>query len=300
MLSLLNTRRALTALALAGLAALGTAQDQTASAKSKPVLTSVRFGVYTSDKPSEMLKKFRGIREALEAGLASTFGREVEIEMKIFKDYESALDALGDGEVDFTRFGPASYILSKHRNKDVRLLAMEHKKGKKRFNGLIITQADSDIETLADLKGRSFAFGDENSTIGRYLAQDQLVGAGIHASDLAGFDYLGRHDAVAKAVEIGDFDAGSLKESTFEKMNKTGKLRVVATFDNVTKPWVARAGLDDDVFGALRDALIAIDDEEALKDMKVSGFLPATDAEYEFVRAGMTRSVEFDDVNTPD
>lgn len=290
-----KTTGLLAALAVAGLSNIGPLGAQTTAEASSAALT-LRFGVYTSDKPSEMLKMFRGVRGAIEEGLERALRRDVVVEMKIYKDYDLAIDALAEGDCDFTRFGPASYILSKHRNDGVRLLAMEHKQGEKRFDGLIITRTDSDIRSLADLRGRSFAFGNENSTIGRYLAQDQLVAAGVRASDLARFDYLGRHDAVAKAVEIGDFDAGSLKESTYAKMNKRGELRVVASFENVTKPWVARAGLPDDVHAAVRDALLAIDDEDVLSPLKISGFFPCDDDEYEFVRDGMTRSVHFDDL----
>jgi hypothetical protein len=36
---------------------------------------------------------------------------------------------------------------------------------------VIAVQKDSPLKTLAELKGKKFAFGDQNSTIGRYLAQ---------------------------------------------------------------------------------------------------------------------------------
>ncbi len=284
-------RGALCALGLASLAAFTPADAQVASAKSSAL--TVRFGVYTSDKPSEMLKQFRGVRGAIEDGLSSSLGRTVRVEMKIYKDYDSAIHALADGDVDFTRFGPASYILSKQRNDGVRLIAMEHNEGEKRFKGLIVTRTDSDIQSISDIRGRSFAFGDENSTIGRYLAQAQLVDVNIRENDLSRFEYLGRHDAVAKAVEIGDFDVGSLKISTYEKLNKDGKLRVVSAFDNVTKPWVARAGLDNATFNAIRKSLLDIKDPELLKELKITGFLPTNDREYEFVRDGMSKANNF-------
>ena len=99
-------------------------------------------------------------------------------------------------------------------------------------------QADSKFETLKDLKGASFAFGNINSTIGRYLAQSELLKEGIDNNALSKSEYLGCHDKVFKAVELGDFDAGSLKESTFKKLNKDNQLRVLHRFENVTKPWV--------------------------------------------------------------
>ena len=66
------------------------------------------------------------------------------------------------------------------------------------------------------------------------------------------------------------------------------------TFDNVTKPWIARAGLPNDFVEAVTDALLALDDKTVLKGLKVSGFLPANDDEYGFVRAGMARARAFE------
>ena len=78
------------------------------------------------------------------------------------------------------------------------------------------------------------------------------------------------------------------------KMNKAGKLRVLASFDNVTKPWIARAGLDSEVAKALSASLHSIREKSLLKALKVSGLQPARDHEYEFVRAAMKRALVFE------
>lgn len=252
------------------------------------------FGLYQSDKATVMYRKFGPVLEALQAPMEAQLGRSVDIELQIHKSYEQAQDALVKGAVDFVRFGPASYVMSKQREAGVQLLAMEHKKGKKRFNGVIIVPDDSPLQSLADLKGRRFAFGNPNSTIGRYLAQAEMAAAGVHARDLAGFDYLGRHDTVFKAVALGDYAAGSVKESTLKRYNKDQQVRVLHRFPNVTKPWVARAGLDAELFDALRAALLGIEDKTVLKELKASGFLPSSDDEYAFVREGMARAADFE------
>ncbi len=266
-------------------------------------VVQLSFGVYTSDKPSAMYGKFRPVIEALENEVAAVLERPADIELRIFSSYEQGLDALVKGEVDFARFGPASYILAKRRNPRVSLVAMETVGGKKRFQGMIVVRADSPIQSVADLRGRSFAFGDENSTIGRYLVQDELQKADLFQNDLGKSAYLGRHDKVFRAVEFGDFDAGSLKEGTFAKLNKAKQpLRVLHRFDNVTKPWVARAGLPADHHKALQSALLALKSRAALKALKVSGFAVATDEDYALVRRGMQGAQRFavgDTASTP-
>lgn len=252
------------------------------------------FGLYQTDKATEMYRKFMPMLEAVQEDAGRLMTREVEVELRIFRSYEEGIAALATGKVDFVRFGPASYVLAKQRNKNVRLIAMEQKKGKTRFKGLIVARKDSGIESLADLKGKRFAFGDQNSTIGRYLAQEQLVNAGLFSRNLSGYEFLGRHDKVARAVQLGDFDAGSLKESTFKKMNEDGSLVVIQAFDNVTKPWIAREGLGADVRSALTQTLISLDDADALAAFGVDCFVTSSDEQYNFVRSGMQVALRFD------
>ncbi len=228
----------------------------------------------------------------LAKALSERLGRPVSIELDILKSYKAGLKAIVDGDVDFMRVGPASYLLATEENPGLELLAIELKKGQKRFKGVIVVRKESRFQTLSDLEGASFAFGDRNSTIGRYLAQDELVKAGVYASDLSRYDYLDRHDKVAAAVAIGDFDAGAIKIGTL-KDDKSGKLRVLGEFDNVTEPWIGREGLSPDVLKALRDSLIGLTDSTALKTLKVSGLTEASEDDYLFVRQAMQRAQRF-------
>lgn len=252
------------------------------------------FGVYQSDKATVMYKKMTPVLEYLQDDLEKRLGRPIDIHLNIFKSYDDGIDAIARGEIDFVRFGPAPYITAKQREPRLELIAMEQEGGDKRFKGVVIVRKDSPIQKLADLKGKRFAFGDPNSTIGRYLVQAELVKAGVHAHDLAGFKFLDRHDKVAAAVDVGDFDAGAVMMTSFEQANERGTLRILTSFDNVTKPWIARAGFDPKVREALMESLIALKDPAVLKELKVSGFAKASDDEYGFVREGMQSANEFD------
>lgn len=265
------------------------------SVRSDSSTLSLTFGTYESEKAAVVQQQFAPILEYIQSQMKKKLGRPVDIKLKIYSTYEEGNDAIVKGEVDFVRFGPASYIIAKERNPKIKLIVMEHKDGKKLSKGVIVAPAQSPVKSLADLKGRRFAFGDNTSTIGRYLSQAELAKAGVRASNLKSFDYLDRHDMVFKAVETEVYDAGALKESTFKKLNKDGQLRVVHSFDNITKPWIAKGGMEQNVFEALKEALLSLKDPEALKNLKeATGFLPATDDEYVFVRKGMQFAKEFE------
>jgi len=254
---------------------------------------TVTFGIYTSDKPSVMYQKFKPIIDYLQDRLTQN-GSNATVKMKIFPSYAAAVDALVEGNVDFMRFGPASYIMARDRDENIRLLAMEHKKNKKRFYGVFIVTKNSTINSINGLKGKSFAFGNKNSTIGRYLSQAELVKAGVRSADLTKYDYLGRHDKVALAVAVGNYDAGVVKENTFKKYAESKGLKKIAQFPNVTKPWAVRAGFDDNLFAILQQALLELKDKKTIKALKQDGFLVAEDSDYDFVRQGMRLSEEFE------
>ncbi|MBL8859779.1 MAG: PhnD/SsuA/transferrin family substrate-binding protein [Planctomycetes bacterium] len=272
--------------------------DPTAGQTPRPDPTlkplSLRFGVYQTDKATVMYKRFTPFLETLQEDVEKRLSRPCDIELTIFKSYDEGIDALTKGSVDFVHFGPASYVTAKERNAEIRLVAIEHENGEKFSEGVIVVAKASPIQTIEELRGKKFAFGDKNSTIGRYLVQAELVAHGIHAQDLAEYKYLDRHDLVASAVEYGDFDAGSVKYSTYKKANEKNTLRALATFKNVTKPIVARAGLDSVVFTAIQDSLFAYKDEAFFKDVKISGFTVADDADFKLVRDGMKKANRFE------
>lgn len=248
----------------------------------------LKFGIYLTDKPTVVVRKFRPLLSILESKLTIRLGEPVKISTKVSKTYEAGIEDLAKGRVDFTRFGPASYLIAKSQNSGVTILAMETTKGKKVFHGIIAVHRDGPVRSVKDLRGRTFAFGDRNSTIGRYLSQVYLHDHGIERSDLAGYEYLGRHDKVGYAVALRKFDAGALKEGTFKKLVASGQpLRVLAKFPNVTKPWVARGGLPAELTASLRQELLRMRDPAALKALKHDGFTAGSDKDYEPIRRAM-------------
>lgn len=255
---------------------------------------SLTFGTYAADKPTETVRKYLPFLSFLGDRMSERLGEKVEIKIHVSKEYEEGIEKLAKGEVDFARFGPASFVTVMEQNPDVRIVAIESKNGKKRFNGVIVVHRDSPVQSLEELAGLTFAFGDELSTIGRYLAQSHLLDAGISAADLHDFAYLGRHDLVGEAVGAGKYSAGALKESTYKKLVAKGvPIRVLASFENVTKPWLASASLDENIIEAMQAVMLASENEEIVRRVSKNGFLLGENADYDIIRAAMARSKDF-------
>ncbi len=255
------------------------------------------FGVYTSDNPIIMVNKFKPMLKVLESALEKKLNKPISIRILVARTYGEGVDDLINGKVDFARFGPVSYIHAKEAQPGISILAIESKKGKKTFNGIICVAKESPIRNIKELKGKRFAFGNRNSTIGRYLSQLYLLERGIRHDYFGTYVYLGHHNKVGMAVASGKVDAGALKEGTFKSLLKKGKsLRKIAEFPNVTKPWIARQGLPKAVKTAIREVLLSMNmdkDSAALKALKKDGFLPGSDEDYAVIREAIRHNGKF-------
>ena len=254
------------------------------------------FGLYSSKKPTEMVKQYRPLLTVIEARLTEKLKQRVSIHTQVVKTYEEGIAALVEGKFDFSQVGPVSYVQAKSKKPDLTILAVEGARGGRTVNGIICVLSNSSITEVKDLKGHSFAFGDQFSTTGRYNSQMFLLESGIMARDLKRFDYLERHDRVGAAVAAGEFDAGALNERTFKKMNQSGAgLRAIAQFPIAGRPWVARSELPGRIVQALRQTLIETKDEEPLAALGEENlaFFPGEDQDYASTRIAVDRNDRF-------
>ncbi len=256
-----------------------------------PASKQITFGMYEYISANKIMEKFDPLLAHCERELG------VRINVAVYDSYSIGREALRRGIVDFARFGPVSYVLAKEEDPGITILAIEERDGGALFSGYIAVHEDSDIQSLADLKGKAFAFGNTDSTSGRYLSQALLATHDIFADDLKSYDYHANHEEVAKAVLSRDFDAGAMTESTFKTYESKG-LRSIASFPIRTKPVVARSQLDPEIISALKKALLTLkfsDDENILKALssKSTGFRPGEDAAYEKTREGMRDAKRF-------
>lgn len=102
-----------------------------------------------------------------------------------------------------------AYILANERGcAEAELVSVRF--GSAVYNGQIIVRADSGIETLADLAGKTFCRPDPLSTSGWIIPSLELRAAGVDPdTDLAEVADAGSHDAVVASVYNGDCDAGA-------------------------------------------------------------------------------------------
>lgn len=281
------------AISIAAFCLLFGAGTAAAAGKNSDEIT-LNIGVQNSSKPSAMVRKYRPIVSLLQRKVAEKLGKRVRIRMQIAKTNQKGIENLADGKVDFALLGAATYVEAKTENPDIQILAIESKNRTKAVNGIIVTGLHSSIRSIRDLRGQSFAFGDLQSTSGRFMAQKFLMNNGISAKDLSRYEYLGRHDIVGVKVGVGDFAAGAMSESTFRKLLSDGeKIRELARFPIVSKPWVTRAGIDPAIYSALKISLLEMSNNKALDSLEINGFVEGTNTDYGVVAEAMSNNYTF-------
>lgn len=87
-------------------------------------------------------------------------------EINLSPFYQETIGRVGLGETPIASCGPVPYLKAREKFKVEPILRTLNKDGSPYYRGIIITQENSPIRNLSDLKGRSFAFGQEWSTAG--------------------------------------------------------------------------------------------------------------------------------------
>jgi phosphonate transport system substrate-binding protein len=227
-------------------------------------------------------------KEPLKSYLASRLSQQVNL--VIPTNYNATVEALGNGSLDFAYLGGLTYIKA---HKQYGVIPLVQRASDLQFHSLFITGANSSIHSLADLKGKQFAFGDINSTSGHLIPYMEMRQAGVDVDADLKFRYTGSHPATAKAVESGAVDAGALDETVFNSMLAEGKLdkSKVRVFYS-SKPfvdyvWVARKDVGKEEQEKFVNAFINLKegkDDQVLQILRGKNFVRAEDSEYSIIR----------------
>jgi phosphonate transport system substrate-binding protein len=220
--------------------------------------------------------------------LAHYLGRNVNL--MIPASYNETIERLGNGSLDFAYLGGLSYIKA---HKDFSVVPLVQRSADLEFHSLFITGSNSSIHSLADLKGKKFAFGDVDSSSGHLIPYLEMRQAGIDPDTDTKSRFTGSHPATAKAVESGAADAGALDETVYRSMVAEGKLdpsKVRIFFTSkpfVDYVWVARKDVDPATREKFTQAFIQLKegrDDKLLQILRGKNFVKATNEEYAILR----------------
>lgn len=129
-------------------------------------------------------------------------------------DYDGVIQGLVGGTLDMAWLGASAYAKAYLTDPEAiePVMVKTNLDGSYGYHSIGFARADSGITSLADLEGKTFGFGDPNSTSGYLIPSIEIpqeTGASMQSGDYFGeVRFTGGHEQTIVAVANGDVDAG--------------------------------------------------------------------------------------------
>jgi phosphonate transport system substrate-binding protein len=194
------------------------------------------------------------------------------------------------GRIEVAYFGPLSYVLAKSKAPEIEPFAVGVSKGSPTYKSVIIARADGPVKALADIMGKMVGFGDFASTSSHLIPRALLARNGLIGDTDYKYVLLGAHDAVARAVQSGQVQAGGLSQEIFKSLVAKGsidgdKLIILAESDPIPNyPITMQGYLAPEFKVSIRKAFLELNDKDILKTFRAEGFVATDDHAYDILR----------------
>jgi phosphonate transport system substrate-binding protein len=192
-----------------------------------------------------------------------------ELKMKVqftpVVDYAATVEGLAARKLDLVWYGGFTSVLAVRRT-DGTAKRLVLRQEDAEFKSVFIARPGSGINSIADLKGKTFSFGSVGSTSGHLMPRFFVLKAGLNPErDFKQVAYSGAHDATALWVESGKVDAGALNFLVWDKLVQTKKVDLSKVNVFWTTPpyvdyvWTARGDLDRGLQEKIAAAFLKLD-----------------------------------------
>ncbi len=202
----------------------------------------------------------------------------IDLDWVLYSNWDALVDAFVRREVDLAWNGPLAYVKIKRlleepcqvvamRDADVNLVTH------------FITRPNSEILTVEDLEGKSFAFARRSSVEAGLLAYHYLKEVGINpVEDLARFTFFDERQPspladqrdVVDLVLKGEYDAGAVSSTALDKMEEDGFIAEGGVIIFWSSPgyshccFTAQGDLDQEVSEQITNAFVSMNYRDPL------------------------------------
>ncbi|MFP6800779.1 MAG: putative selenate ABC transporter substrate-binding protein [Pseudomonas sp.] len=232
----------------------------------------LRVSAIPDEAPTELLRKFKPLGAYLEQQLG------MKVEFTPVADYPAVVEALATDRLDLAWLGGFTFVQA--RLKTGNAMPLVQREQDAQFTSKFIT-ANPDVTSLADLKGKTFAFGSVSSTSGSLMPRYFMLQDGIKPEAFfSRVGYSGAHDATAAWVQAGKVDGGVLNASVWDKLVAAGKVDTSKVKVFATTPtyydynWTVRGTLDPALAEKIKAAFLALDpanpEHKAILDLQAA------------------------------
>jgi len=232
----------------------------------------LKVSAIPDEAPTELLRKFKPLGAYLEKELG------MKVEFVPVADYPAVVEALATDRLDLAWLGGFTFVQVRLKTGDA--IPLVQREQDAQFTSKFIS-ANPDVKSLADLKGKSFAFGSVSSTSGSLMPRYFMLQDGIKPETFfSRVGYSGAHDATAAWVQAGKVDGGVLNASVWDKLVAAGKVDTSKVKVFATTPayydynWTVRGTLDPALAAKIKQAFLALDpanpEHKAILDLQAA------------------------------
>ncbi|MBF8755859.1 MULTISPECIES: putative selenate ABC transporter substrate-binding protein [Pseudomonas] len=234
---------------------------------------TLRVSAIPDEAPTELLRKFKPLGEYLSKQLG------MDVKFVPVADYPAVVESLASNRLDMAWLGGFTFV--QVHLKDPTATPLVQREQDAQFTSKFIT-ANPDVKSLADLKGKSFAFGSISSTSGSlmpryFMLKEDNIKPESYFSRVA---YSGAHDATVAWVQAGKVDGGVLNASVWQKLVDAGKVDTNKVKVFATTPtyydynWTVRGNMDPALKEKIKAAFLALDpanpEHKAILDLQAA------------------------------
>lgn len=199
---------------------------------------------FTPDEPAQtLITRNQCLKEYISAAF------QVPSDLYTFTDYAGTMEALRGGNLDYAWLGSSAYAGIEIEAPDaVRpVLTRVQPTGDMGYYAVMVARADSGIQTIEDMEGRTLGYADPNSTSGYLVpkvALDEQLEGGSEGY-FADTRFMGGHSNAVLAVLDGDVDAAVTWSSGVGERHEgytSGNLRIMVdngtlNMDDIVEVW---------------------------------------------------------------
>lgn len=233
--------------------------------------------------PNESSEQSADARNGIAKDLSEVLG--VEVEEIQATDYNAIIEALRTGKADMAYMGALSVALAAERA-EVEPIVMKAENGDKEqavYHSVFITNSENnDINSIQDIKGKTMAFVDPDSTSGNLVPTSEIMNAFpddnlnsdiLHTNGefFEAVSYSGKHQAGLQAVIKGDVDVAPISDQILASEIKNGNANesdIKIIHESAAIPAeavVVSKDMDEETREKLRDFLVSYDNQDYFK-----------------------------------
>lgn len=197
-----------------------------------------RLGLFANDDSKATLQLYEAFRKLLEDRLG------IPVEVTTGTSYSAVVEAMRADQVEGMEVGPFAYVLAV-QEANAEAIAVVITPGTSKgdvvydptaptaYYSTVITKKGSGITSLADLKGKSFAFVDPASTSGHLSPKTLLIKSGLAPDTDLKATFAGSHPTAVLSVWNGTTQAGATFEGNLYTLASQGQIEFCGFPDGV-------------------------------------------------------------------